>query len=85
MTLVPAEESGNKTIRTLDERRVYEVVGSSTSDRAMTDFEGREITRAGNTLKISGEKKAHVIVRWKFVSPHAASVNGASLKLQGGG
>ena len=84
MTLVPSSESGNKTIKTLDDRRVYEIIGSSPQDTLTKDFEGRELTHAGNTLKITGEKKAHVILRWKFTAVHSATLNGAPLTLQPG-
>ena len=41
MTLVPQAESGNKTVHTLDDRRVYELLGPA-AERAtsITDFEG---------------------------------------------
>ena len=55
MTLVPASESGNKTIKSMDDRRVYEVVGEAAcSPSTLVDFEGRTIARTGNSLSISG-------------------------------
>jgi len=85
MTLVPATESGNTSIKTLDERRVYEIVGSSSEDVTATDFEGRVLVHSGNKLTITGEKKAHVIVRWKFVQARGVTVEGAPITAQNGG
>ncbi len=80
MTLVPQKESGNTTVKSLDERRVYEVIGSGAADAKLTDFEGREVVRAGRTLKISGSA-AKVIVRWRFGSVADVTVNGAPAKV----
>ncbi len=86
MTLVPAGESGNKTIHSLDNRRVYEILGPAADDDVkMVDFEGRMIVRSGDSLTISqaGDlpdpktDKAHVILRWRFATPHSVTVNGA--------
>jgi alpha-D-xyloside xylohydrolase len=85
MTLVPAAESGNTAIKTLDERRVFEIVGSSSEDVTTTDFEGRVLVHSGNKLTITGEKKAHVIVRWKFVQARGVTVEGAPITAQNGG
>ena len=79
MTLVPQSESGNTTVKSLDDRRVYELVGAG--DAAITDFEGRTVTRHGNELKIAGDSVAHVIVRWKFVKPQHVTVNGAEVPM----
>ncbi len=82
MTLVPQAESGNKTVHTLDDRRVYELLGPA-AERAtsITDFEGRRVLRSDNTLQISdpetGPAPAHVILRWRFSTPRSATVNGA--------
>ncbi len=87
MTLVPEAESGDTHLQTLDSRRVYEIVGAAADgETKFTDFEGRTIVRSGNTLTITpaplkdGEKpvKTHVILRWRFATPHTASVNGSS-------
>ena len=72
MTLVPAEESGNKTVKTLDERRVYEIFGDS-GESVTTDFEGRVLTRSGHTLKIAGGKPAHILVRVRFSKGRASA------------
>ena len=85
MTLVPSAESGNTTIKTLDERRVYEIVGSSPEDVTTTDFEGRVLVHSGNKLTITGEKKAHVILRWKFAAARGVTVEGASIAAQNNG
>jgi alpha-D-xyloside xylohydrolase len=67
----------------MDDRRVYELLGAAGSTAAsITDFEGRTITRSGNTLTITGDAVAHIIVRWKFQKVQSATVNGAPLKLQ---
>ncbi len=82
MTLVPQSESGNTTVKSLDDRRVYEVIG--TGDAKLTDFEGRAIVRTANSLKITGDSVAHVIVRWKFARVSAVSVNGVPVRLHSG-
>jgi alpha-D-xyloside xylohydrolase len=92
MTLVPASESGNTTVQTLDNRRVYEILGPPATingadlENSFTDFEGRIVTRTGNTLRITAPtaylpeagKPTHVILRWRFVTPSAATVNGVA-------
>jgi alpha-D-xyloside xylohydrolase len=87
MTLVPQSESGNSTVKSLDDRRVYEVIGSGPGNAAaketrLTDFEGRSVVRSGRTLKISGNSAAHVIVRWRFGALSGATVNGAPIAVQ---
>jgi alpha-D-xyloside xylohydrolase len=83
MTLVPQSESENTAVKSLDDRRVYEVVGSA-GDAKITDFEGRVVVRAGRTLKISGSSAARVIVRWRFGTVAKVSVNGVSVAVQAG-
>src|ERR1017187_1265134 len=61
MTLVPQSESGNTTVKSLDDRRVYELIGSGPGDAAskeirLTDFEGRVVVRSGRSLKITDRK-----------------------------
>ncbi len=83
MTLVPTAESGNKSVKSMDDRRVYEVVGDAGSEPAtIVDFEGRTLARAGNSLAISGDAKARAIVRWRFGKVQSATVNGTPLKVQ---
>jgi alpha-D-xyloside xylohydrolase len=87
MTLVPQSESGNKTVKTLDDRRIYEIVGpAAASATSILDFEGRSVLRSDNTLQISGPDAgpavAHVIIRWRFTTPHSATVNGAAVPIR---
>jgi alpha-D-xyloside xylohydrolase len=84
MTLVPQKESGNTQVKSLDDRRVYEMTGTAPGRPvAMTDFEGRRIQRDGRTLKISGDA-AKVTVRWRFGDAKSVKVNGAVAKLSVG-
>ncbi len=83
MTLVPQSESGNATVKTLDNRRVYEMTGGP-GESTMQDFEERTVARKGDSLKITGGPAAHVIVRWRFAKVRSASVNGAAVKVQTG-
>jgi alpha-D-xyloside xylohydrolase len=82
MTLVPQSESGNTTVKSLDDRRVYEVIGGA-GDAKITDFEGRTVMRTGRSLKISGSS-ARMIVRWRFGTVGKASVNGVAVAVQAG-
>ena len=54
MTLVPPSESGNTAVKSLDDRRVYEVIGGGAGQTAVTDFEGRALVRTAHSLKING-------------------------------
>jgi alpha-D-xyloside xylohydrolase len=82
MTLVPPSESGNTTIKSLDSRRVYEILGGAADspDTTITDFEGRTITRRAHSLKIDGSA-ARVTVRWRFGNVGSATVNGTPVML----
>jgi alpha-D-xyloside xylohydrolase len=83
MTLVPQSESGNSKVKSMDDRRVYEVIGGGGSaDTTMTDFEKRVVVRGANSLKITGDSAAHMIVRWRFDRVKNATVNGAAVKVQ---
>jgi alpha-D-xyloside xylohydrolase len=122
MTLVPPDQSGNDKVHALDSRRVFEILGpAADADTTFTDFEGRAVTRSGNTLKISlpaekpadqkeakpdqktdaapaadspspdtkpnatpgkPEKPAHIILRWRFTTPHSVSVNGKATPMK---
>jgi alpha-D-xyloside xylohydrolase len=85
MTLVPQSESGNTTVKSMDDRRVYELIdGAGTGIAATTDFEGRKIERGVASLKITGDKAAHMIVRWRSAHPHTVTVNGTAAKLSTG-
>ncbi|WP_263410761.1 glycoside hydrolase family 31 protein [Terriglobus tenax] len=81
MTLVPSGESGSKTVKTLDDRRVYELIsGFSGPAKTIEDFEGRTVTRDADSLKIKG-KAAKITIRWKFGRVRSVTVNGTSAKL----
>jgi alpha-D-xyloside xylohydrolase len=82
MTLVPSAESGNTTVKSLDNRRVYEVIGGAADspDTTITDFEGRTITRRAHSLKIDGNA-SRVTVRWRFGNVASATVNGTPVML----
>jgi hypothetical protein len=82
MTLVPSSESGNTSIKSLDNRRVYEVIGGSSDspDTTITDFEGRTISRRAHSLKIDGSA-ARITVRWRFGNVGSATVNGTPVML----
>jgi alpha-D-xyloside xylohydrolase len=96
MTLVPATESGNTHLATLDQRRVYEILGDAAADETkFTDFEGRTLVRSGNSLAITptppgkdahapdpNAPKTHVILRWRFSTPRAATVNGSGADIK---
>ncbi|CAN5711099.1 hypothetical protein BH10ACI4_BH10ACI4_36080 [soil metagenome] len=84
MTLVPQSESGNTTVKSLDDRRVYELNDDS-GNSTLTDFEGRTVVRSGHSLKITGDSAAHMIVRWRFAKPKSVKVNGKTEKLIDGG
>ena len=81
MTLVPPAESGNTSLKSLDDRRIYEVVGSSAQETAITDFEARELRHAGNSLTISGAAPARVTLRWKYTPIRSATLNGQPLAI----
>ncbi len=87
MTLVPTSEMGravgDTTLKTMDDRRVYEVFGpAATATTTTADFEGRVLIRAGNTLTTTGDSAAHIILRWRFQKIESATVDGAAANLQ---
>ncbi len=82
MTLVPASESGNKSVPAMDERRIYEIIGKAAAPVTQTDFEGRTLTRDGDSLKITGDKAAHVILRWRFGAVAHVTVNGDTVPVK---
>jgi alpha-D-xyloside xylohydrolase len=85
MTLVPQKESGNGKVKSMDDRRVYEVIGGAgPGDTTITDFEKRVVVRGTNSLKITGDSAAHIIVRWRFTPVKSATVNGSEVKVQSG-
>ncbi|HEY0264535.1 MAG TPA: TIM-barrel domain-containing protein [Granulicella sp.] len=85
MTLVPAKESGNTSIKSLDNRRIYELLpaAGSTASTTITDFEGRTLTRTASQLTLQGSA-AHVILRWRFGHASTVTVNNASVPVQTG-
>lgn len=89
MTLVPVAESGNKAVKTLDDRRVFEVVSATAGGSEVTrDFEGRELTREGGTLRIGAPEEkaatlpARVTVRWRFGKVASATVDGKAVRVE---
>ncbi|HEY0306793.1 MAG TPA: TIM-barrel domain-containing protein [Acidobacteriaceae bacterium] len=90
MTLVPVSESGNNDVKSMDDRRVYEVITGFSGDESnsQTDFEGRTLTRSASTLTIvDGEKSpspARVTLRWRFGKLRSVTVDGAGVELQSG-
>ena len=83
MTFVPAADKGNKALKTLDDRRVYELYGTSPgSPVSITDFEGRTLVRSADSLSITGEPAAHVILRWRFQKVASATVNGSPAEVK---
>jgi alpha-D-xyloside xylohydrolase len=85
MTLVPQSESGNSEVKSLDDRRVYEINDDGDASSTLTDFEGRSVVRSGKTLKITGDSAAHMIVRWRFAKPKSVTVDGKPVPLVDGG
>jgi alpha-D-xyloside xylohydrolase len=66
-----------------DECGTYEVIGGAgAADATITDFEGRAVVRGVNSLKITGESAAHMIVRWRFDKVKNVTVDGSAVKVQ---
>jgi len=95
MTLVPVSESGAADVKTLDDRRVYEVISPYISPKdggdapaTQTDFEGRTLTRDVSSLKIvdadTSVTPTRVTVRWRFGRVQSVMVDGASVELKSG-
>jgi alpha-D-xyloside xylohydrolase len=83
MTLVPPAESGNTTVKSLDDRRVYELLPTANDSQSVTitDFEGRTLARTQHSLEINGNA-ARVTVRWRFDPVHSVTLGGTPLDLQ---
>jgi alpha-D-xyloside xylohydrolase len=83
MTLVPSNESGNTAIKSLDNRRIYELLPAGTDFKStvITDFEGRPVTRSANSLEIKGSP-AHVTLRWRFDSIKSVVLGGKPIDLR---
>ncbi|MGA2770444.1 MAG: TIM-barrel domain-containing protein [Bryobacteraceae bacterium] len=79
MTLVPPGEYKDQTVKSLDNRRVYEIYPGAQL-RSITDFEGRTIAPGPQpaSLVVAGEP-ARVTLRWRFNGPAAVSVNDRKL------
>ena len=91
MTLVPVAESQNNDVKSMDDRRVYEVISPfiASEPATQTDFEGRVLVRDANSLKITDSAAtlvtpARVTVRWRFGRVHGVTVDGASVEVQSG-
>jgi len=82
MTLVPQAEVKDPKVKSLDDRRVYEVYPGEAL-RRITDFEGRTIAPGAGerSLAIDG-KPARVILRWRFGGPESVTCNGQGLTTQ---
>ena len=83
MTLVPQNESGNSAVKAMDDRRVYEIFGGTGTEK-ITDFEGRTVERGANSLKITGDAAAHVLVRWRYGEVEGVTVNDVPIKVETG-
>ena len=79
MTLVPAGEYADQSVKSMDSRRVYEIYPGSKL-KAIRDFEDRAIQPGDQpaALTITGAP-AHMIIRWRFAMPHTATVNGRTV------
>jgi alpha-D-xyloside xylohydrolase len=82
MTLVPPAESGNTSVKSLDDRRVYELwpAGTEFKSATITDFEGRTLSRTAHSLEINGHA-ASVTVRWRFDPVNSVSLGDTPLEL----
>jgi alpha-D-xyloside xylohydrolase len=80
MTLVPQKEYGDRKVKSLDDRRVYEIY-PGVPQRALTDFEGRQLAPGPEpgSLTITGQP-ARVILRWRFGVPASVTVNDRKLE-----
>ncbi len=78
MTLAPANEYADKQVKSMDNRRVYEIYPGPKLE-SIQDFEGRNIVPGDHpgTLTINGAP-AHIILRWRFAAPRTVTVNGRS-------
>jgi alpha-D-xyloside xylohydrolase len=81
MTLVPQKEYKDQKVKSLDDRRVYEIY-SGAPLRALTDFEGRQLTPGAEpgSLVLTGPG-ARVTLRWRFGAPASVTLNDRKLEL----
>ena len=79
MTLVPPGEYKDQAVKSLDDRRVYEIYPGAKLE-AIQDFEGPSIQTGDqpDSVAITGQP-AHVILRWRFARPRTAEVNGKTV------
>lgn len=79
MTLVPPGQYSDKRVKSLDNRRIYEIYPGKV--RPVTDFEGRTVEPApAGHIRISG-KPAEVTLRWRFQAPRQVIINGKPVPL----
>ena len=85
MTLVPEKESGNTSVKSMDDRRIYELLppAASYGQVALTDFEGRRLLHSAGSLTIEG-KPARITIRWLFGHPRSVSINGVKQDVKSG-
>ncbi len=81
MTLVPRAGVKDPKVKSLDDRRVYEIYPGQRL-RDLVDFEGRTLTPGADakSLTLAG-KPARVTVRWRFGGPETAECNGQKLEV----
>ena len=79
MTLVAQTEYQDQAVKSLDNRRVYEIYPGAQL-RSITDFEGRTVAPGPQpaSLVVTGAA-ARVTVRWRFNGPASVSVNDRKL------
>jgi alpha-D-xyloside xylohydrolase len=78
MTLVAQSEFRDSKVKSLDDRRVYELYPGKL--RSVTDFEARELRPAADSkgLMIEG-KPARITLRWRFAAPDSITANGQAV------
>ncbi|MGA9626483.1 MAG: TIM-barrel domain-containing protein [Bryobacteraceae bacterium] len=79
MTLVPQTEYKDQAVKSLDNRRVYEIYPGAQL-RSITDFEGRTVAPGPQpaSLVVTGAA-ARVTVRWRFSGPAVVTVGDRKL------
>ena len=82
MTLVPANEYADKSVKSIDDRRIYEIYPGAKLE-SIQDFEGRSLEPGGEsgTLTITGAP-ARIMLRWRFAGPSAVTVNTRSVPVR---
>ena len=80
MTLVPQKEYKDQNVKSLDDRRVYEIYPGAPL-RPLTDFEGRQLTPGAEpgSLVLTGQR-ARVTLRWRFGGPASVTLNDQKLE-----